>query len=276
MSKFRIRKRKQKQKIDREIPLRTMIPNLVTFMAAASGITSIRYASMGKWKTAVSCILIACVFDGLDGRVARMLRATSKLGAELDSLSDFVSFGVAPGMLVYFWLMQTITEASIFYPYRGLFWAVALFYALCDAFRLARFNIMLEMPIQPYWKHFFMGLPAPGGACLVMLPVVWQFILTPEDTSGHPLTGAISLFLCGLLLACRLPTLSAKAIRVPAKWILPVLLAVIFMIGMLVAQFWLTLACLGVLYYVTIPICGIVFCHLKKKYELGNAGGARP
>lgn len=282
MGRIRFRKRKQRQREVREVPLRTMVPNLVTFMAAASGITAIRFASQGRWKSAVSCILIACVFDGLDGRVARMLHATSKFGAELDSLSDFVSFGVAPGMLVYFWIMEAVPVGSSFYPFRGVFWAAGLFYALCCAFRLARFNIMLEMPKQSYWKHFFMGLPAPGGAALVMLPIVWQLRQgSPEDVHGLPIVGLCSLFLCGFLLACRLPTLSAKAIRIPAKWILPVVLAVLFLIGMLVSQCWLTLSCLAVAYYLTIPVCSVVFCRLRAQAESmeaqseKNVGGER-
>ena len=271
MSKFRFRKRKIRKPIPREIPFRSMVPNLVTFMAAASGVTSIRFSSCGEWKKAVVFIFLACLFDGLDGRVARMLKATSKLGAELDSLSDFVSFGVAPGILVYFWLMRTVTETSAYYPYRGCFWAFALFFAMCCAFRLARFNIMLEMPTQPYWKHFFMGLPAPGGAALAILPIVWQFS-SHTDAIQNPLVGSVSLIVCGMLMACRIPTLSAKHLRVPARFLLPVLLAVMFLIGMLVAQFWQTMTVLGVLYYISVPICAAVYLRAKGAYLRGQGG----
>ena len=267
MGKFRFRKRKQKQRVEREIPIRAMIPNLVTFMAAASGITSIRYSCHAQWDLAVIAILVACVLDGLDGRVARMLRATSKFGAELDSLSDFVSFGVAPAMLIYFWIMQVVPAESAAYPFRGVFWALALFHALCGAFRLARFNIMIEDgPKQPYWKHFFMGLPAPGGAGLVMMPVVWQ-LHTESTVFQTPWIGGAMLLICGVLMASRWPTISAKSLRVPAKFMVPVLLFVLFVIGMLVSQFWPTLGVIGLLYLLSVPVSGLVFLKMRKQYE---------
>ncbi len=265
MGKFRFRKRKQKQHVRREIPIRTMIPNLVTLMAAASGITSILYSCQKNWKAAIVAIFIACVLDGLDGRVARMLRATSKFGAELDSLSDFVSFGVAPGMFVYFWVMEVVTPASAAYPFRNVFWALALFYAMCGAFRLARFNIMIEDgPTQPYWKHFFMGLPAPGGAGLILTPAIWQ-IETGTNLIQSPWVGCAILLLFGILMASRFPTISAKHLRVPAKFMVPMLLFVMFVISMLVSQFWLTLGVIGVLYFISVPVCGILFLRMRKK-----------
>ncbi len=267
MGKFRFRKRKQKLHVEREIPIRTMIPNLVTFMAAASGITSIRYSCQKQWSLAVIAIIIACVLDGLDGRVARMLRATSKLGAELDSLSDFVSFGVAPAILVYYWVMEVVTPTSAAYPFRGMFWALALFHALCCAFRLARFNIMIEEgPKQPYWKHFFMGLPAPGGAGLVMIPVIWQ-LHTESDVLQSPWVGGAMLILCGVLMASRFPTVSVKHLRVPAKFMAPALIFVMFVIGMLVSQFWMTLGVMGILYLLSVPVCGVIYLRMRKQYE---------
>lgn len=267
MGKFRFRKRRQKQHVEREIPIRTMIPNLVTFMAAASGITSIRYSCQDHWRTAVIAIIIACVLDGLDGRVARMLRATSKFGAELDSLADFVSFGVAPAILVYFWIMDAVPPESAAYPFRGVFWALALFHAMCCAFRLARFNIMIEDgPKPPYWKHFFMGLPAPGGAGILLTPIVWQ-LHTESNLLQTPWIGGAMLIICGVLMACRCPTISAKHLRVPAKYIVPVLLFVMFVIGMLVSQFWLTLGVIGVVYLLSVPVCGILFLRMRKRYE---------
>jgi len=267
MGKFRFRKRKQKQRVPHEIPIRTMIPNLMTLLAAASGVTSIRYSCQGHWRSAVIAILIACVLDGLDGRVARMLRVTSKLGAELDSLADFVSFGVAPALLVYFWIMQMVPEGSALYPFRGVFWALALFHAMCCAFRLARFNIMIENgPTQPYWKHFFMGLPAPGGAGILLTPVIWQ-LHTDENTLQSPWIGGAMLIICGVLMASRFPTISAKHLRVPAKRLVPVLLFVMFVIGMLVSQFWLTLGVIGILYLLSVPVCGIIFQRMRRRFD---------
>jgi len=244
-----------------------MIPNLVTFMAAASGITSIRYSCQENWRAAVVAVIIAGVLDGLDGRVARMLRATSKFGAELDSLADFVSFGVAPAILIYFWIMQGIAPDGFYHVFRNVFWGLALFYAMCCAFRLARFNIMLEeQPTQPYWRPFFMGLPSPGGAGLVMTPVIWQ-LHTGSAGIQTPWVGAGGLLLCGILMACRWPTFSAKSLRVPVRFMIPVLLLVIFVISMLVAQFWLTLGVIGLLYLASVPVCAILFRRMRRKYE---------
>ena len=276
MGKFRFRKRRNKTHKRREIPIRAMIPNLVTLIAAASGITSIRYSCQGHWRSAVIAIVIACVLDGVDGRVARMLRATSKLGAELDSLADFVSFGVAPALLIYFWIMEKVTPGCPAYPFRGVFWALALFYAMCCAFRLARFNIMIDDgPTQPYWKYFFLGLPAPGGAGLVLTPAIWQ-LHTDSPAFQTPWVGCSILFLCGILMACRCPTISAKSLRVPAKRMVPVLLFVMFVIGMLVSQFWLTLGIIGVLYLLSVPVCGIVFLRLRHRYEKHSPAPAPP
>ena len=129
----------------RSLPLRNLVPNLATGMAAACGITSIRFSSAGHWTLAVVFILIACLFDGIDGRLARLLGATSRLGAELDSLSDFVCFGVAPALLLYFWA----DADALARPLSNLLWALSLFYARCGAFRLARFNIMLDEAVSP-------------------------------------------------------------------------------------------------------------------------------
>jgi CDP-diacylglycerol--serine O-phosphatidyltransferase len=199
-----------------------------------------------------------------------MLRATSKLGAELDSLSDFVSFGVAPALLVYFWSMQVVPPESAAYPFRGVFWALALFYAMCSAFRLARFNIMIEDgPSQPYWKHFFLGLPAPGGAGLVLTPAIWQ-IQTGNDVIQTPWVGCAALLVCGILMSSRFPTVSAKSLRVPAKYMVPFLLFVMFMIGMLVSQYWLTLGLIGILYFSSIPVCGTIFLRMRRRHEIRN------
>ncbi len=276
MSKFRLRKRKQKTHVKREIPIRAMIPNLVTLLAAASGVTSIRFSCQGNWHHAVIAIFIACVLDGVDGRVARLLRATSKLGAELDSLADIVNFGVAPAILVYFWFMDKVGPESAAYPFRGVFWAIALFYAMCCAFRLARFNIMIDDgPTQPYWKHFFLGLPAPGGAGLVLTPAIWQ-LHTDAACIQNPWVGCAALFVCGVLMSSRFPTVSAKSLRVPAKYMVPFLLFVMFVIGMLVSQFWLTLGVIGTIYFLSVPLCGFLFLRMRRRYEALQPQSAPP
>ncbi len=271
MAKFRIRKRKQKPRMQREVPVRAIIPNFLTLLAAASGVTSIRYSCQGHWEYAVIAILVACVLDGLDGRVARLLNASSKLGAQLDSLADFVSFGVAPALLIYFWMMQVVQLGSAAWPFRGVFWAITLYYSMCCGFRLARFNTMLDSsPPQPYWKHFFLGLPAPGGAGILLTPVIWQ-IHTHLDLLQSYWIGCTMLLFCGTMMACRVPTISAKNLRVPAHRMAPFLLTVIFLISLLVSQFWMTLGIIGILYIISIPLCGVWFLRQRKIYESRQA-----
>ena len=268
MSKFRMRRRKPKQqRTRREIPLLAMIPNLITLTAAASGITSIRFSCQGQWRYAVIAILIACFLDGVDGRMARLLKVTSRLGAELDSLADFVNFGVAPALFSYFWIMQVVTEESVFYPVRGMFWVFALFYAMCGAFRLARFNIMHddEGSAQPYWKHFFVGLPSPGAAGFTLIPAIWN-LQTDSTVFQSPLIGSFMLLFCGTLMASRVPTLSIKKMRIPSWLQLPFMLFVAFVIGMLIAHSWLTLGIIGIFYLASVPVCVIIFLRMRARY----------
>jgi CDP-diacylglycerol--serine O-phosphatidyltransferase len=268
MSKFRFRKKKQKlPRFPRQIPVRAMLPNLITLMAAASGITSIRFSCEGQWRFAVIAITIACFLDFLDGRMARMLKVTSKLGEQLDSLSDFVSFGVAPAIFTYFWIMEVLPKESTLYHIRGVFWAFALFYALCCAFRLARFNIMIDDgPAQPYWKHFFTGLPSPGAAGLVLTPVILDLHFDSRLLQS-PWTGSAMLILCGILMASRAPTLSMKKLHISARYQIPVAVCVIFVIGMLVSHSWITLGTIGICYLISIPVCGMIFLRLRASHE---------
>lgn len=268
MKKINIMKlrRKPRRRLTK-IPLRAMIPNMVTLLAAASGITSIQYSSQGEWKHAIVAIFVACMLDGLDGRVARMLNASSRLGAELDSLSDFVSFGVAPALFIYFWIMDPIEAGSFAMRFKGIFWALSLFYAMCGGFRLARFNIMLDDETRlPYWRHFFTGLPSPGAAGLLLTPAIWQ-IYTGYDGIQNPVVGCVMLVLLGILMACPLPTLSVKSIHIKVKYMPPFLLAVMFTIGMLISQFWLTLGVIGFVYFSSIPVCFVAFWRMKRRYQ---------
>ena len=269
MSRFR--KRRQKQRVHREIPVRAMVPNLITLIAAASGITSIRFSCQGEWRYAVIAILIACFLDGVDGRMARLLKVTSKLGAELDSLADFVNFCVAPAIFAYFWIMEVLPTDSVLYPVRGMFWVFALFYAMCGAFRLARFNIMADSDdsAQPYWKHFFVGLPSPGAAGLVLLPAIWE-LHTDRDFLQSPWVGSFMLLFCGILMASRVPTLSIKKMRV-ATWLqLPLMLFVAFVIAMLVAHSWLTLGIIGIFYLLSVPVCAVTFIRMRAAWRRRN------
>ena len=143
-----------------------MIPNVLTVLALCAGMTAIRLAIVGKFETAVAAIIVAGILDGLDGRIARLLKGTSTFGAQLDSLSDFVSFGVAPAVMLYVWTMD---------QFHGFGWAIVLIFAVCCALRLARFNTQLGQELPPYAYNFFTGVPAPAGAGLAMVPMFAAF-----------------------------------------------------------------------------------------------------
>ncbi len=287
MSKFRLRGRRRKNKTPREgsVPLRAMLPNLITSIAVCGGITcitivatnyartlaAVRPPTPRDWFNALLALLIACVCDAMDGRVARLLKCSSKLGAELDSLADFVNFGVAPALFIYFWCLCANPGMTPFL--RNLFLGSALFYAMCDAFRLARFNTMLEQPTLPYWKHFFLGVPAPGGCWMVLTPAILSLALEAKESA--PLVagamqnvyfGMFMLLFIGLLMASRLPTISLKSLHISRAYMLPTMAGLLLIIAFLVSQFWLTLGVLGVCYIVTIPFVGMIFVRTRARY----------
>lgn len=240
------------------LSINRLIPNILTLLALCAGLTSIRFGLHGQWEKAVLSIILAGVLDGLDGRVARMLQGTSKFGAELDSLSDFVSFGVAPGMVLYFWTMQGAG---------GLGWAVVLLYTVCCGLRLARFNTMLgQADLPPYAYNFFTGVPAPAAAGVVLLPMVASF----EFGSGffdRPVV--VGVFLAGVafLMVSTLPTFSFKKVRIPNAWVLPMLLIIGVLAAFLVTEPWKTLAVLGLAYLALIPVSIRAFRRLKARAE---------
>jgi CDP-diacylglycerol--serine O-phosphatidyltransferase len=207
-----------------------------------------------------------------------MLKASSKLGAELDSLADFVNFGVAPAMFMYFWLTGGPTHAGVSPILVRLTLAGALFYAMCDCFRLARFNTMLEQEPLPYWKHFFTGVPAPGGCWMVLTPYI--LLDSFDKTFGakeiypevygfvsHPYFGMAMLLFVGVLMASRIPTISLKAIRVKKSSQMPVIALGLFLVGCLFFNLWLTLGVIGAIYILTVPLAALIFLKAKTGYE---------
>src|SRR5215212_11580866 len=155
----------------RAIPVRTLLPNMITLLALCAGLTAIRLAFEAKLEWALAAIVFAAALDGIDGRVARMIKGTSRFGAELDSLADFVNFGVAPGLILYFWGLHELGNLG---------WIAAMVFAICAALRLARFNVQIEDPNRPAWAgNYFTGVPAPAGAILVLLPIYLYFLQVP-------------------------------------------------------------------------------------------------
>jgi CDP-diacylglycerol--serine O-phosphatidyltransferase len=279
MGKFRLR-RNRKHSVHKErgdkIPLKTVAPNMITALAVCAGITSISLASEGRWENAMWALFTACICDAFDGRVARLLNASSKLGAELDSLADFVNFGVAPALFMFYWVTGLpATHGHGCWSIRFVL-ACALFYAVCDAFRLARFNTMLEEPKEPYWKNYFLGIPAPGGCWMVLTPVLLWHTLDKEmhilDLSflRHPAAGAAMLLLVGFLMASRLPTISFKSIHVERKKLPLFMLFVLLLAALLATNFWLTFGVIGTGYVLSVPLVCMRFAHTKAKYLRQN------
>ena len=187
----------------RLIPVRTLVPNLITLLALCAGLTAIRLAFEEKLEWAVAAIVFAAMLDGIDGRVARMLKGTSKFGAELDSLADFVNFGVAPALMLYFWGLHELGHAG---------WIAAMVFAISTGLRLARFNVMIDDPNKPAWAgNFFTGMPAPAGAMTVLLPIYVYFLGMPRLASVAPVTLVYTLAIAFLMVS-RLPVFSGKRV----------------------------------------------------------------
>ncbi len=213
----------------RRIPLRFVIPNLVTLLALCLGLTAIRFASEGQFETAVVAIVAAAILDGIDGRIARALEGTSRFGAELDSLADFVDFGVAPALLLYFWSLH---------ENKNLGWFAALIFVVACALRLARFNVMNDDPGKPAWsKHFFVGMPSPAGAIVVMLPLYLHLSMGLPSDRNFVTVEILYVVLIAFLMASRIPNFSGKTIgRVPREWFIAVLFGIVAAI-LLIASF---------------------------------------
>jgi CDP-diacylglycerol--serine O-phosphatidyltransferase len=229
-------------------------------MALCAGITTIRFAIMGKWTSAILCIFFACIFDGLDGRVARKLKASSKFGAELDSLSDFVSFGVAPAILMYQWSLSAI-------PHWG--WIFTLMFAAAMSMRLARFNTMLEDSAVPeYWSHYFVGVPAPMAAAMGVMPLlIWFDFKELEFILRNPYFCSFMMILVAFLMVSRIPTLSLKKTKVSSDWFVPLMILLALFVSCLITKPWLTLGVFTLCYILTIPITIWQFMKDKKQAE---------
>ena len=209
-----------------------------------------------QWGRAIICIFFAAFFDMLDGRVARMLKGSTKFGAELDSLSDFASFGVAPAILMYQWSLSG-------FPKFG--WFFCLLFAICMAMRLARFNTMLEDEPQPdYWHNFFVGVPAPAAAALGILPIMLSFEY--HELSFLQSNWFCSLVMCvvAMLMVSRIPTVSTKHMKIPTYMVVPLIIVVVLFATMIFSQPWLVLSIMTAMYALSIPLGVLAFLRAKK------------
>lgn len=231
-----------------------MVPNVLTLLALCAGMTAMRYAMNGNFEGAVFSIIAAGIFDGLDGRMARLLKSTSSFGAELDSLSDFVSFGVAPAAVLYLW---TMSELHV------LGWAIVLFFAVCCALRLARFNTETTHEAPSYMAPFFTGAPAPAGAGLVMVPMFLSFEWG-DWLFRSPYLNAVTVTGIALLMISKVPTVSLKRIRIPHHLVIPTLLAFGVATAFLTTEPWLTLTAVGIVYVGSVPWTIRSYYRLKR------------
>lgn len=247
----------------REQPVSRLFPNMITIAGMCCGLSAIRFAMLGRWEMAVGFILAAALIDGMDGRVARLLGATSTFGAQLDSLSDFVCFGVAPALVLHTWQLHNI---------RGIGWAVVLFFIVCTALRLARFNTgLINENQQPWEKQFFVGVPSPAGGILCLLPLIislqadLQFTLPPAIIAIHVLV-------IGTLMASRIPTFAGKNIRIKHEYILPFMIVSSLLLVLFIIEPWLFVVVISAIYLISI----IFSVTTWRKLKAGSEQSAQP
>ena len=251
-------------RVARALSLRALIPNAITALALCSGLTGIRYAIGGEWDRAALAIVFAAVFDVLDGRVARMIKGTSRFGAELDSLSDMVAFGVAPALIIYLWSLQASP---------ALGWLAALAHTVCCALRLARFNAQLDAEELPYKRAGFLtGIPAPAGAGIALIPLFtslatqqWPVLHPVQDVLRSPLFAGPMLMLSAFLMFASLPSWSWRVFRIPARYRVVALLAIMVIFVELLTATWVMLSVLALGYLIAIPFAWWRYAVVKAR-----------
>ena len=255
----------------RGIPLRAVIPNAVTVLALSFGLTGVRFAIGAEWEKAVAFILMAAVLDGIDGRIARLLKGASRFGAELDSLSDVTAFGVAPTLILYLWALQYL-------PGR-LGWVIALALAIACALRLARFNAQIDSEDQPHKRlGYLTGIPAPVGAGLALSPLYVKFWLEPaflDDLTIRAIIVAVISLCTAFLMVSSLPSYSWGSLRLRPTWRLPALAAVGLFAGALFTNPWPMLTLVAVTYAAALPFAISSYARLKAREGAGRAAETR-
>ena len=247
-----------------------ILPNLLTMTGLCMGLTAMRFAVDGRFGPAAIAIIVAAIIDGLDGRLALLLKATSRFGAEFDSLSDFLCFGVAPAFVLFLWSLH---------PYKGFGFAPCVIFAVCMALRLARFNAALDGAPKPaYAYNFFTGVPAPAGAGVVLFPLFlgleaqsmeWDWLL---NLSRSPVLCAAMLIGTATLSISTLPVWSFKNFKIPTQYVLPLLIGAVLFLTLLLADPWLAMAAGGLIYLGMLPFSARSYMQLKKAAERTHAG----
>ncbi|MEM7172199.1 MAG: phosphatidylcholine/phosphatidylserine synthase [Pseudomonadota bacterium] len=248
-------KRRFRRRFRHGLSVNRLLPNAVTLLALCAGVTGVRMALQDRWEAAVGLVVFAMLLDAVDGRLARMMDAASEFGAQLDSLSDVINFGVAPPLILYMWAMGDTG---------GIGWALALFFTICCTMRLARFNVALGDEDPPPWAgKFFTGVPAPAGAGLALLPMALAFVFGDDFFRNATLNGLVLLVVGGLMIS-RLPTFSAKKIKIKRHQVGFVLIGVGAFLAFLVSTPWVTLSAAGLIYLIGIPVAALSFLKVRK------------
>ncbi len=253
----------------RRIPVRILVPNVVTLLALCAGLTAIRLAFEDRYGLALAAIVFAAILDAIDGRLARFLKGTSRFGAELDSLSDFVNFGVAPALILYFWGLHDLKSAG---------WIAAMVFAICAGLRLARFNVMLDDPDQPAWaSNFFVGMPAPAGAITVLLPIYASFLGLPRSAVLTWLMLAYTLGVASLMVS-RLPVFSGKRVgtRVTPELVGPLIVVVVLFFALLIAYPWVMLTAGTLAYLASLPFGYVSYRGYERRSRESRAEAQPP
>ena len=239
---------------------RMILPNAITLIGVCIGLSSIKFALDGKFAVAVIAILVAGLMDALDGRIARLIKGTSKMGKELDSLGDVISFGVAPALIMYFWNLQYLDKLG---------WFVCLIYVICVALRLARFNINSEE--DPSWKdNFFEGMPSPAGGLIVLMPLIFSFSGFSEIffKMNYDLFVPITFIIVSMLLISTVPTYSFKKIVIPRTMTKFLLFGIVLFFGALLVYTFKVLAISSLIYIFLIPVSYFHFKRIKKEKNI--------
>ncbi len=247
---------KKNFKIVSDTRARVILPNTLTLIGVCVGLTSINFALNGNFKLAIIAILVAAIIDGLDGRIARLIRGTSKVGKELDSLTDVISFGVAPAFIMYFWSLNSLGKIG---------WLLSLIYVVCTALRLARFNINTGGELS--WKdNFFEGIPSPAGGILVLSPLVYDVSGLDIITLNYQIVTPIVFIVISILLISKIPTYSLKKIIVPRSTTIFLLFGIVLLFGLLLIFPFKVLAIGSTIYVLTIPASIIHYKKIKKDF----------
>ena len=250
------------RRLARSLSLRAMVPNAITAAALCAGLTGIRFAIGGDFEKAVQAVILAGLLDGLDGRAARLLNAQSRFGAELDSLADSISFGVAPALIVYLWTLKALPSLG---------WIAALAFAICCVMRLARFNTQIDLPGQPHKEAGFLtGVPAPLGAGLAFLPMyLWIALDWPE--LADPVAISVWMLLIAFLMISQVPTLSWSRLRPPRKIRLEILALVGLLAAAMLTEPWFTLAGISLVYLALLPVGIFIYARVRRRAEAVQA-----